>query len=221
MRGAVLGAALVVALAACGGEPEQRAEPEPTPSAGPATTEAVDEPLPCVPGAEPFTGPAADEFGAEQVMAAYCMLADLAFAQERTSLALPVPEQDERDLRSVRAVLTTSALERWRERADVDGLTLHDVRRVPRGYQRADDGPFVYGTTVGPATARREGDALSLSFALETGLVLEERGDDTGRHSLLPVTRDATYVLVPVGGGWKVADWEAKFTHGPVRLVSG
>ena len=42
-------------------------------------------------------------------MAAYCLLADLALGQARTSLALPIPEQDVRDLRSVRAVLTAAA----------------------------------------------------------------------------------------------------------------
>ena len=128
-------------------------------------------------------------------MAAYCLLADLALRQERTSLALPIPEQEARDLRGVRALLTHRAS----GRRDLTGLTLHDVRRVPRGYQRADDGPFVYGTTVGPAPAALRGDALVLSFDLETALVLEERGDDEGRHSLLPVTRRGSYVLLPEG----------------------
>ena len=220
-------AALLVAAPACSAEQAAQPAPDPTPTSSAST---VDEPLPCVPGAEPFTGEAADQFGAERVMEAYCMLADLAFAQERTSLALPVPEQKARDLDSVRALLSEEAEKRWpalaRSRAkgastsEIDGLTLHDVRRVPAGYHRADDGPYVFGTQVGPATAQVQGEALRLTFTLATGLVLEQRGDDSGRHSLLPVTRAGSYVLVPESDGWLIDDWEAAFEHGQVRLVS-
>lgn len=219
---------LLTLLAACtDGRPQPEADPGPTPT--PTSATPTEEALPCVPGAEPFTGPAAEELGADEVMEAYCMLAGLAYAQVNTSLALPVPEQERRDLRPVQARLAPEVRTRWaalvRDRAtepsEIDGLTLHDVRRVPQGYQRADDGPFVFGTTVGPATAALQGDALSLTFTLETGLVLEESGDDTGRHSLLPVTRTGTYVLVPDGDRWAVADWDVSFEHGPVRLVSG
>jgi hypothetical protein len=228
VRGAAVTIALVVALSACaGGKSEQRAEPTATSSSSEPVAEVA---LPCVPGAEPFTGPAADELGAERVMAAYCLLAELAAQQERTSLALPVPEQEARDVNRLRMLLTEQAQRRWpgllRRRAgastsEIDGLTLHDVRRVPEGYQRADDGPYVFGTRVGPATAELAGDALRLTFTLDTGLVLEEQGDDTGRHSLLPVTRTGTYVMVPDGDGWLVDDWEATFEHGQVRLVGG
>lgn len=220
--------ALLLALTACGGGTVEQVEtPDPSPT---ASSPAVDEPLPCVPGTEPFTGEAADRFGADQVMAAYCMLADLAFEQERTSLALAVPEQKPRDLRSVEAMLTPAARTRWKvlvahragsPESAVDGLTLHDVRRVPRGYQRADDRPYVYGTRIGPATAAVTRAMLELSFDLETGLVLEEQGDDDGRHSLLPVTRRGTYWLVPDGDGWLIADWDVAFEHGQVRLVTG
>ena len=221
LRTTLTTAAVALVLAACGGEgPEPEAGSTPatttTPTASPSST--AEAPLPCVPGAEPFTGPAARKFGAEPVMAAYCMLADLALEQARTSLALPIPEQEVRDLRSVRAILTDDAQQKY---DDLTGLTLHDVSRVPRGYRRADDRPHVFGTTVGPATADLEGQALVLAFDLQTGLVLEERGDDSGRHLLLPVTRAGRYVLVPDGDGWRVDGWRASFEHGRVGLVSG
>jgi hypothetical protein len=195
----------------------------------------VEEPLPCVPGAEPFSGAAADEYGEERVMAAYCLLAELADEQARSSLALPVPEQRERDLLALREVLTPRAARAWKRlvRArsagdavagrQVDGLTLHDVRAVPKGYERSDDGPYVFGTTVGPAEASlaRGGAGLRLTFALETALVLQERGDVSGSHSLLPVTRRASYVLLPAGDGWLVDSWEAEFEQGEVRVVTG
>ncbi|HYJ26909.1 MAG TPA: hypothetical protein VEW73_04295, partial [Nocardioides sp.] len=66
-----------------------------------------------------------------------------------------------------------------------------------------------------------DGQALVLAFDLQTGLVLEERGDDSGRHLLLPVTRSGRYVLVPDGDGWLVDDWRASFEQGQVGLVSG
>ncbi|MFC7727245.1 hypothetical protein ACFQW6_19200 [Nocardioides sp. GCM10028917] len=221
LRSTLATAAVALVLAGCGGEdPESGATSAvtSTPTATPTPSPPADAPLPCVPGAEPFTGPAAEEFGAEQVMAAYCMLADLALEQTRTSLALPVPEQDGRDLRSVRVILTDAAR---RKHDDLTGLTLHDVSRVPRGYRRADDLPHVFGTRVGPATADLDGQALVLAFDLQTGLVLEERGDDSGRHLLLPVTRSGRYVLVPDGDGWLVDDWRASFEQGQVGLVSG
>jgi hypothetical protein len=221
LRSTLATAAVALVLAGCGGEdPESGATSAvtSTPTATPTPSPPADAPLPCVPGAEPFTGPAAEEFGAERVMAAYCMLADLALEQTRTSLALPVPEQDGRDLRSVRVILTDAAR---RKHDDLTGLTLHDVSRVPRGYRRADDLPHVFGTRVGPATAGLDGQALVLAFDLQTGLVLEERGDDSGRHLLLPVTRSGRYELVPDGGGWLVDDWRASFEQGQVGLVSG
>ena len=194
---------------------------------------AGEESLPCVPGAEPFTGPAAEKHGAERVMAAYCMLADLVERQRTTSLALPVPEQQTRDLARLAKVLTPRVRQDWdrvvRARVAgeptaterVNGLTLHDVAEVPRGYRRADDLPHLFGTRVGPAEAAIVGrDALGLTFAVETNLVLERLDDDSGRHSLLPVTRRGTYVLVARGDRWLVDDWEVLFERGPVEVVT-
>lgn len=202
-----------------------------SPSGSPA---AVEEPLPCVPGAEPFTGPAAEELGAEEVMSAYCWLVGLAEAQQGTSLARPVPAQHPRDLAALREALTPRAAAGWarlvRARTAgtgaaarrLDGLTIHDVRRLPDGYATEPGGPYLYGTRFLPGTAdlARGGEALEVTFTLETGLVLLERGDDSGRHSLLPVTRTASYVVVPDGDGWLVDDWQAEFEHGQVRLAT-
>ena len=75
---------------------------------------------------------------------------------------------------------------------------------------------------VGPPTAALVdgGGALELAFTLDTNLVLEKVGDDSGRHLLLPVTRDATYVLVPDGDNWLVDDWRAEFTQAAVQIVT-
>jgi hypothetical protein len=236
-RTSIAVALLVAACSACSSSSSSSSSGPPSGPPG-AVTElpsppAIEEPLPCVPGAEPFTGPAAQEYGADRVMAAYCLLAGLVEEQRTTSLALPIPEQRTRDLSRLASVLTPAVRREWdrlvRARAGgdpvatarVNGLTLHDVAEVPRGYRRADDLPHVFGTRVGPAVAglTRDG-ALRLSFATGTNLVLEKRGDDSGRHSLLPVTREASYVLVPDGEGWLVDDWRAEFERGPVQVVT-
>ena len=240
IRTAVAVPALLLALGACSSGPGAAEDPAPTATSdspgtptGTPSSATSDEPLPCVPGVEPFTGPAADEHGAEEVMAAYCLLARLVEEQEGTTLSLPIPEQRPRDLMDVAEVLTPRARREWRRQVRsraagdpgaterVNGLTLHDVREVPRGYQRADDGPYVFGTQVGPATAELVDRGVRLTFTMDTGLVLEEAGDDSGRHSLLPVTRRGSYVLVRDGERWLVDDWEAEFERGPVRLVVG
>lgn len=232
--------ALLLALGACSSGPGAAEDPTPTAAsespgtpAGTSSPTTAEEPLPCVPGVGPFTGPAADEHGADEVMAAYCLLVELVEEQEGTTLSLPIPEQRPRDLMGVAELLTPRARREWERQvrlraagdadatARVNGLTLHDVREVPRGYQRADDGPYVFGTQVGPATAELVDRGVRLTFTMDTGLVLEEAGDDAGRHSLLPVTRRASYVLVRHGDRWLVDDWEAEFERGPVRLVGG
>ena len=228
------GVVLLLATLSCSSDGAPTAA-EPTAPPGETSTVLREEPLPCVPGHGPFTGPAADEFGAEKVMAAYCTLAELAWEQEDTSLALPIPQQRASDVRGLSEVLTPAARRGWellvqaRRAGDreasrrVNGLTLHDVTELPQGYADSPTGPDVFGTEVGPATAKlaRGGAALSLTFTLDTALVLEEKGSRTGRHSLLPVSRRATYVLVPDGDSWLVDEWRARFSHGPVRLVSG
>ena len=112
IRWAALMACLVVGGSGCA-LPERDADPEATQS--PATASTSEPALPCVPGAEPFTGPAAETFGAERVMEAYCMLAGLAEEQGRTSLALLVPEQEARDVDALREVLTPDPGRPWKD----------------------------------------------------------------------------------------------------------
>lgn len=203
--------------------------------APPSSATVIDEePLPCVPGIEPFTGPAAEVFGPEPVMSAYCWLVELATEQVTTTLSRPVGQQREADLLALASHLTAGAARGWaalvRARAAgsasaarrVDGLTVHDVRVVPAGYATEPDGPHLHGTRTLPGSARpvRGGAALEVTFDVETGVVLRRRGDDSGQHSLLPVTRTASYVLVPDGDGWLIDEWHADFEHGQVRLVS-
>jgi len=64
--------------------------------------------------------------------------------------------------------------------------------------------------------------ALTLELKVRTGIVLEEVGDDSGRHSLLPVTRQVTHSLVPGDGAdeWLVERWAATLRTGDVRIVT-
>lgn len=236
--GTGLAAVLLAGLAACGqGDAQRPGDPVEEPGAAPApTASASDDPLPCVPGAEPFTGEAADALGAEAVMTAYCRLAELTLEHGFTSLVVPDQPRTVRDYAFVRPHLSPPARRRWdaavqeyvasgdpRASGTIDGLTLHEVA-VPSGYLVPPEGPYSYGTEVGPARATLTGDgSLALALEVRSAIVLEEKGDDSGRHSLLPVTRQLTYELVPggVADEWLVDRWRATTRTGEVRIVTG
>jgi hypothetical protein len=222
----VLAVASVLLTAGCGGADEPRTADRAEP------TEAA--PLPCVPGVD--TVPGAGTIEDEQAMAAYCLVVDLALEQGFTRLVLPGEATRPRHFAGVRPALTDAARARWDDAvrawldgrapaagALLDGLVLHDVTRVPGAYRIDPDGAYAYGTTAGPPDARvRDGGAaLAITLSVDTGLVLERRGDDSGRHSLLPVTRRGTYVLVRRDGEWRLDRWRAGFEYGEVRLVTG
>lgn len=241
-RGRVTAAVVALAvsgvLSACAGtEPTAGDTSDPTMSVDSSPSVAAeDEVLPCVPGVQPFTGEAADELGADRVMAAYCGIVEFLRDDAFTSLVVPGPERSTRDYAFVREHLSAPARRRWDEAvrqylesADpqafrtVNGLTLHDVPDVPDGYLVPPNGPYSYGTQTGPAEAAlgRDG-SLTLRLEVTTGIVLEEEGDDSGRHSLLPVTRRVAYDLVPASRGddWLIDDWRATYDSGTVRLAT-
>ena len=225
---AVAAAFLVPALsatAACSDSADERTS---TPSA--PTSPAVEAPLPCVAGVE--TVPPTAGATPEEAMAAYCVVADLVRAHGFTDAVRP-GRATRRDLAAVRPLLTPQGRQRWDadvaawlEREDLraggrlDALVLHDVTAVPRGYVL--DAPWIHGTEVGePSVREAPGGGLELRVPSTSGVVLARRDDDSGRHSVLPVTRDATYVLVPDGDGWLVDEWAAEISYGEPRLVSG
>lgn len=224
---------VALALAGCtSDEPDTEAgTPVTTPT--PATTPSPTEALPCVPGVAPFTGAAADRFGAEAVMAAYCEVAELSRQTAFTALLVPGPHRA-KDFALVRPWLSSAGRRSWdaavqrtlatreaKAEALVDALTLHDVSRVPPGYALADDPPPAFGTTVGPAKAKVRGSVLELALEVSTGLVLERRGEENGSHSLWPWTKRLVVTMVPQGDRWLVEEWRAAWSQGAVRLASG
>lgn len=235
---AVIALSTIAVLSACAGaEPtaDDTSDPSVSVDSSPSGP-AQDEVLPCVPGVQPFTGEAADELGADRVMAAYCGIVEFIRDDAFTSLVVPGPERSVGDYAFVREHLSAPARRRWDEAvrqylasADprsfrtVNGLTLHDVPDVPDGYLIPPSGPYSYGTQIGPAQAALARDgSLTLRLEVTTGVVLEEEGDDSGRHSLLPVTRRVAYGLVPAsrGDGWLIDDWRATYDSGTVRLAT-
>ena len=234
---AVISILVAVVLAGCTNDdpqPEADATASSTPtSSSETTTPSPAAALPCVPGVEPFTGPAADRFGADAVMTAYCGVAELSLETAFTSLLVPGPHRA-KDFALVRSSLSSPARRKWdaavqetlatggpKAEAVVDALTLHDVRRVPAGYVLADDPPPAFGTAVGPADAAVRGSRLELTLDVGTGLVLERRGDENGSHSLWPWTKRLTVTVVLRGDQWLVDDWSATWSRGQVRLASG
>ena len=223
----VLAALLVAALSAttaCSDGADERTAPRASPSP------AAETPLPCVAGVE--TVPGAGEVAPEEAMAAYCVVADLVRTHGFTDAVRP-GAVTRKDLAAVRPLLTARARQRWDadvaawlERQDraagerIDALVLHDVSAVPGGYVL--DAPWIHGTEVGEPSVRQAPEGrLELRVPSTSGVVLAREDDDSGRHSVLPVTRDATYVLVPDGDGWLVDDWTAEISYGEPRLVSG
>lgn len=224
-------------LAGCSdGDSRPQADPPATSATSATSASATPSPsteLPCVPGVEPFSGPAAERFGADAVMAAYCAVAELSRETAFTNLLVPGPRRV-RDFALVRPWLTPEARRTWdtavraalatgeaAAEARVDALTLHDVRRVPDGYLLADDPPPAFGTTVGPAEASVRGSELTLALDVSTGLVLERRGEPDGSHSLWPWTKRMTVAMVERGNQWLVDDWRATWSQGQVRLATG
>lgn len=218
-------------LAGCS-DGESRPEADPPATSASATPSASAD-LPCVPGIEPFSGPAVERFGADAVMAAYCAVADLSRETAFTNLLVPGPHKV-RDFALVRPWLSPGGRRTWdadvraalatgdaAAESRVDALTLHDVRRVPDGYLLADDPPPAFGTTVGPANASVRGSRLTLELDVSTGLVLERRGEPDGSHSLWPWTKRMTVTMVQRGDQWLVEDWRATWSQGQVRLASG
>ena len=225
--------ASVVAVGGCAAEgpagdvSAQRSAASPTRS----SDQPGDEPLACVAGARPFSGAAADRFGADGVMAAYCSVAELSLETAFGDLLVPGPRGvgefglvepwlSERGRRewshAVRGALDGDASAARR----VDALALHSVEGVPDGFQLADDPPPAFGTAVGPGEAGVRGDRLHLRFDVTTGIVLERAGDHEGQHLLWPWTKRVRFVLSPTADGWLVDDWSATWSQGEVTLVT-
>ncbi len=227
--------AVLVTCSSCAAE-----NPSVEPSAVASSTSsgtAAPSPLPCVPGAEPFTGPAAEELGADRVMAAYCSVADFVLDHAFTSLALPGGGGSTADYAFVREHLSPSGRHRWdaavrrflesgdqRAAAVIDALTLHAFGSAPAGFEIPTEGPYAYGTEVGPAEAVVRRGGLTIGIEVSTELVLEERGDDSGRHSLLALDRTLAVRLVPApddSDRWLVDRWRGTTATGKVRLATG
>ncbi|WP_322936746.1 hypothetical protein [Nocardioides bizhenqiangii] len=232
-----LGTVLLASVAALTGCTDEETAKEPsaqTSSTSPTETseESEDEPLSCVARARPFSGAAADRFGAETVMAAYCSVAELSLETAFGDLLVPGPHRagefeivepwlSERGQRvwsrAVRGALEGDAAAERR----VDALTLHSVAGVPDRFQLADDPPPAFGTEVGPGEAGLRGDRLLLSFDVTTGIVLERAGDDQGQHLLWSWTKHVRFVVSRSADGWLVDDWSATWSRGDVAIVTG
>lgn len=227
---------IMLLLGACGspqgGVPAETAGA--SPPAGTATGEATDEPeVPCVAGVSEVAGTRD-----AAAMDAFCTVADLVRHQVFSRAFLPGEAPVPADYAGVEPYLTDAAVRRWDEAVAawidrrarwagdlLSGLVLHDATgEVPDGYVIDPDGPYSLETAVdAPRATSGESGGLSLRVTVTSHLVLDEQADDSDRHSLLPVTREATYTLVPSGpgGGWLLDDWQARDTYGRVRLVTG
>lgn len=244
---AAITAALVLGLTSCGGDDTSAAsgETEPSvaagsteasPTATPSATESVDPAdLPsfdpetgainfCTDETKPFTGAAADRFGAEEVLDAYCFMVDFSLTRSLSPLMKPREAGFERrDFAVIDEFMTGFARADWRRwTSDLDTYGEAVYQLMPfnvfisddkRDYRVVDDGqPLTVGATATPAKTEiltiDGADRLVLRFGLDTKLVT--KGSD-GEFYHVPITRDLNYTLLPTGDPerpWLIDGWD-------------
>lgn len=239
------GGLLVVLLAGCSGGSGTAAAPgRPQVSASPSATATSPSPsptgltaqaLPDVPVAEetmqPFTGPASDKFGADNVMAAYLFATDYALDAAFNGSLLALEEPRAIDFSAPEEAMTREAAARYRgltEKVAAGTATEQEYENVlalstwgiagigPEGSKVAipayrDSGFGGAGTAVGEAEGR---DALVLTFPIKGQLLLT--GPD-GEPIQSELAKDMTLTLVQnpdPARPWLVADWGADYSIG-------
>ena len=213
-------------------------EPSPAPGATRVTRTSIclaSAPLP-----RPFTGKAADHFGADPVMDAYCEIGGFFHSQTITSATThPVVRPDQLDF--VKDALTPDAKTSWdlavrhAPRGDSDavdavgGLTYYNLPVQSFGYAF----PAGQATSLGGSvsTARTDvvrlgdgRDALAMSFTVDNHLALvaaaDPRADPTHQ---MPLTRQVAVRLLPnpdpsqTDHDWLIESWHTTWSTRPVQ----
>jgi hypothetical protein len=259
--GAVVAITTLLALTACSndGAPPAQAQPpvrestssspagSPVPSQGPSQGPSAPPGTPemgfdrttgeadyCKDQKTPFTGEAADKFGAKNVMRAYCEMVTLSMTQ---SWVPDLMRKDGDDLREIefsipRQYMTPTAANDWdklvasavkgeqKHLYDVWALMLYNVT-LAEGYElfppEAQE-PMVLNQRFFPAqswidTATDE-DRLGLRFVIAGDLHLTKDGEP----HLLPTEKEIHFALVQNGGHpekpWLIDSWSGEWTFG-------
>lgn len=183
----------------------------------------------------PFTGAAVAKFGADEVMDAYCEMADFFYLNAVTGLTAPKDSYEAVELSWVKDWMSPEASSDWdaivrdelKDLTDGDGginrVTYFNLRGVEgEGYAfpQPDSGlPSMIGGGVGAASTKvstlEDGtDALDVSFTVTTNVVIQKDGKDFA----FPIEREVSLRLVPTGAkiadahSWLIAGWNCSYS---------
>lgn len=183
-----------------------------------------------------FTGPAADEFGAENVLDAYCEMVAFSFQQGFTTLMRPVEGRTVLDYSFVKPFLTDAGAQKWDElvaqylagdeaqRDAIFSLTAHDIGGLSDGYVIPESGPQIVGGSFSAADTkvdtRESTPRLEMTFDLYTNIVVTKPGLDESDLYVIPFAKRVRYTLVPTGKDdvpWAIDAWSSTYTSEPTE----
>ena len=175
----------------------------------------------------PFTGEAADTFGAENVMAAYCEMGNFSLSQGFTNLMETKATRGAVEFSFVKPWMTPKAQKVWDaavaktikgddEQAPVTIMKMTGFNFENDGFEFAKDLPRVGRKSVTAATTavdkREGGQRLAMRMVVKADLLYKKAGDP--KTYTVAFAKDTTYWLVPNGDAqkpWLIDGWEASF----------
>lgn len=256
-------AALAFGVSSCSGdEPGPKTAPEPSasstdknepvnqPTADPATHKSGK------PGGKgsvicrepetltPFSGTAVAKFGADEVMDAYCEMADFFYLNAVTNLTPPQVSVDPVELSWAKEWMAPDLAAEWdgmvrkavsnlddpAAGGDIQRITFFNLRGLPDGYSFPEAGsglPKMIGGGVGSANAKVSDlddgrSALDMYFTVTTNIVVQKDGEGFA----LPAVREVGLRLTPSGESiadphsWLMEGWTIDTSTKPVEPLS-
>lgn len=244
---ATLATALLLGLAACGSDddvpsaghpktdidltqadPSGASVPSNVPEAGAKADGSVDW---CV-GQDPFTGPAADQFGADNVMTAYCEMVEFTMTNAWVPTLMREDDPQAVEFSFMNDYMTANMQDSWAavvqkalagdDTADqqVQGLTVYGL--VGEGVSFPEDDSLVRNQAAGSAalTLDKEGPNGDYRLGMTFTASADFRILKNGEPMLVPFTKDITYYLVPNGDAtrpWLIDGSQAVYRVGEMR----
>lgn len=181
----------------------------------------------------PFSGPAARQFGAANVMTAYCEMVSVAITDGFTNLMVDRPHYKVQDFQFLKTYMTPHEAKQWdtdvKHALAGDSAARNSVYALttfgPTGDYTVDPkGPFTMGTSFTPAKASvvtlNDGTkALGLVFSVSTNVLLHK----DGHLYKNPFTRNYGLSLVPGGSPqapWLIASYKVTWQSGRATKIS-
>lgn len=209
----------------------------PPPTVKPTTNPDTNTTEYCDRKADPFTGAVADQYGAKNVMDAYCEFVAFEFTKGFTNLMVPQSGRTVKNYSFVNDYLTTDAQALWKQAVEkylagdqsqydtIFALTAHDIDLSKDGLAIAANGPSIVGGSFTPArtelvTEPGFEDAVDMYFDVSTNIVVTKDGVDSNDLFVIPFTKHVALRITPNGSKtipWTIVGWNATWDSKPVR----